>query len=123
MVLNSLDDLVIFHWFVEQEFNEPDRFAPYPEIVCRCFRIPKHHAPVSAPRSKPAAIWIDRHTIDHTVVTDEGQDLLARKRVPDLDRLIGTDGEQTLAIGTECHTPDLAAVAVQNEMFLPRFGV
>ena len=84
---------------------------------------PHAHPPVRAAADDPAAVGRHRHPQDGPVVSLEGQQVLARVRIPDDQGLVLASTDDPVAIGAEPQAGDGVGVPLEREKVLSRFRV
>src|SRR5262249_56854378 len=66
------------------------------------------------------AVGAKGHAGDRVRVSLEGQNLIARVRVPDFHHALIAAADEALAVGAEGHAGDTARVSLEGENFLAR---
>src|SRR5207244_2509984 len=91
-------------------------------------RVPNDHVSASRPARRVLAAADDVFAVgapgdahDRVRVLLEGQEFLARVRVPDPDRVVKTAAGDALAVGAEGHAVDAAPASLDGEDLLARF--
>src|SRR5262249_17304621 len=90
-------------------------------------RVPDLYLPrfaaIPAARGDVPAVGADGHAGDRLVVSTQGEHLLTRQGVPDLDGVVGTARDDPLAIRAVHQAANPSGVSAQAEQLLPRDGV
>src|SRR5262249_47882036 len=92
------------------------------DLGTACIQVPDLHGP-AAHRDDPPAIGAERKAAYHSGVSPQGEDLLTRGCVPELDGPIITGGGEAAAVGAERDAPNPLGVSVELGGLSPGPGI